>query len=144
MRKFPDAYKTFGNLAVLAQIQIAAVVNQDPVTASSIRLVCDDLRAQLSLPSDTPLERMIIEQCVNTYMLHYLIEIKYARLGLMSENNVWDARLQSSQTRFLRALESLARIRQLALPVMQINIGETQTNIANSPSPDPANLIDQQ
>jgi hypothetical protein len=145
LKKFPDAYKTFGNLAEMARTQITMSVNQDPITGSSIRIVSDELRQQLTLPTDTPLEHLIVEQCINAFMLHYLVEIKYARFGLTSETNVWDTRLQSSQKRFLRAVEALARIRQLALPVMQINIGETQTNIANSTNsvPTHTDIIDQ-
>lgn len=142
LRRFPDAYKAYGNLALHSQTKIADSLTSDPTGRSAFRLVASDLRRELSLPTDTALERLIVEQCISAYMLHYALEIRYTKFGFTSETTIWDARLQASQTRFLRAVEALARLRQLALPVMQINIAETQTNIA-APSSSAPNAIDQ-
>ena len=43
----------------------------------------------------------------------------------------WEKRLNAAQRRFLRACESLARIRKMKLPPMQINIAQQQVNQVN-------------
>jgi hypothetical protein len=40
----------------------------------------------------------------------------------------WERRLNAAQRRFLRACSTLARIRKLNLPPIQVNIGQNQIN----------------
>ena len=40
----------------------------------------------------------------------------------------WERRLSAAQRRFLRATETLARVRRLQLPAVQVNIAERQLN----------------
>ena len=43
----------------------------------------------------------------------------------------WDRRLNSAQQRYLRAVETLARVRRLAMVTpLQVNIGGQQVNVA--------------
>jgi hypothetical protein len=46
----------------------------------------------------------------------------------------WDRRYGTAQSRFIRAVESLARIRKLKLPNLQLNIGEKQINVSGLPA----------
>ena len=44
-----------------------------------------------------------------------------------------DRKLSAAQRRYLRACETLARVRKLRLPTLQVNIGEKQVNVAGWP-----------
>jgi hypothetical protein len=39
-------------------------------------------------------------------------------------------RIDSAHRRFLSAIATLARVRRVALPALQVNIGENQVNVA--------------
>ena len=42
----------------------------------------------------------------------------------------WERRLSMSQRRSLQACETLAKVRKMKLPSVQLNIGEKQVNVA--------------
>ena len=42
----------------------------------------------------------------------------------------WEKRLSGAQRRYLRACETLAKIRKMQLPMVQVNIGQQQLNVA--------------
>jgi hypothetical protein len=100
-----------------------------------LKLEAEDMRQSLARQEDTALEKLLIEQCVSNYIQHYAAEARYAmepRVGGSGAEYFWEARLSASQRRFLRSIETLARIRRAAAPPVQINIAETQTNISAS------------
>jgi hypothetical protein len=93
-----------------------------------------------------PLERLLIEQVVLCSLHMYLVAGEY---GLVVEPSIpqssidhWERRLSAVQHRYLRACESLARIRKLArtTPALQVNIathGGQQLNLlAGEPAVD--------
>ena len=43
--------------------------------------------------------------------------------------------ISSAQKRYLAAIKTLAVVRKLAVPVLQVNIARKQVNVAGSPSP---------
>jgi hypothetical protein len=52
----------------------------------------------------------------------------------------WERRLTSCQRRYLAACETLAKVRKLKLPAVQVNIGDKQVNVAGNlqaPKPNP-------
>jgi hypothetical protein len=50
----------------------------------------------------------------------------------LAVGDFWERRLTMAQRRYLRALETLARVRRLALPAVQVNIGAQQVNQLNT------------
>jgi hypothetical protein len=141
LAKYPAIYRDYGNLAPLIHTRIANAINAKPLIRESILLTANDLRAELTDPTDTPLQKFVVEQCITHYLLHSVTELYYIKEGFATYTTLWDARLESSQKRFLRALETLARLRQAPTTAMQINIAESQTNIVspnpNTPPSDP-------
>jgi len=45
----------------------------------------------------------------------------------------WERRLSMSQRRYLAACETLAKIRKMSVPALQLNIGDKQINVAGNP-----------
>jgi hypothetical protein len=96
------------------------------------------IRDQLGFAKAPMLERLLIEQVVTAWVRLSLCEIKYSHnmsgssVGI-PEADYWDRALSAAQRRYLRAIESLARVRRLKLPALQVNVAQAdakQLNVA--------------
>lgn len=103
---------------------------------ASLKTGWEQLQRDLARPSDGELERLLIQQIVLAWLKlaytehhhrHYL-----ANGGTLKECDFWERRLSAAQRRFLRAGETLARVRRLQLPAVQVNIAEQQVNQVNT------------
>jgi hypothetical protein len=80
---------------------------------------------------------MLIEQIALCWLRLSIVEVRHAdhttsgSIGI-SQADYWDRALSAAQRRYLRAIESLARVRRLLHPnAVQVNIGAQQVNVAN-------------
>lgn len=135
----PSLWQELGDLTAHALKRVAQFATPQAIGHESILLTAAELRRSLTLPTDTPIEGLLIEQCLTASLLHSIIQMRYINAqerGLdPREMTAWENQLSGSQRRLLRALESLVRLRNLSQPLMQINIAKTQTNIATTASP---------
>ena len=85
------------------------------------------------------LEKLLIEQVGLCWMRHYILEQRFTNVtmagGTIDALNYWERCLNASQRRYLRACETLARVRKIVrrTPALQINIaaqGGQQVNVA--------------
>jgi hypothetical protein len=92
----------------------------------------DLLRAELSGPTPTPLERLLVERIVACWLHLHHLEIIYANKESVSlELGAYYQRcLSAAQKRYLAAIKTLAVVRKLAVPVLQVNIARKQVNVA--------------
>ncbi len=92
------------------------------------------MKADHGYPDASPLEKMLIEQVLVCWLRLYWVECIFTQsMGKLSiqQGIYWEKRLSASQRRFLRACETLARVRRLASrtpEITQINIGQNQVN----------------
>lgn len=96
-----------------------------------------ELRDSLGYDTAPPLERMLIEYACVCWLRLAVMETRYS--CVVTANNTLaqvehtERRLTEAQKRFNRACESLARVRKLARPSVQINVaaeGGRQLNVA--------------
>lgn len=93
-------------------------------------------QAELGYGTATPLERLLIEAVTLTWIGYTNVERRAS--GIWSESHTvssgeyWDKRVSAAQRRYLRAVETLARVRRLQLPALQGNIGAQQVNQVNA------------
>jgi hypothetical protein len=96
-----------------------------------------DLREALGHDTAPPLERMLIEHACVCWLRLAVMEVRYS--CIVNANNTLvqvehtEKRLTEAQKRFNRACESLARVRRLSAPRVQINVaaeGGRQLNVA--------------
>lgn len=61
-------------------------------------------------------------------------DLRYAQAGNCSfpQANFHLKRQDRAHRRFLSAMKTLATVRKLALPMLQVNIGENQVNVASA------------
>jgi len=99
----------------------------------------DILAKQLGCDTAPPLERLLIEHLLIARLRLIYAETCYNQNVVgnsipLNQAEYWDNILSSTQARFLRAIETLARVRRLArnTPALQINIardGGKQVNV---------------
>lgn len=86
---------------------------------------------ELSRDTDTALERSLVEQAALFWLRLQCVDMAYTqhRDGTTESLDFWDRHLSAAQRRFDKACLDLAKVRRLALPVLQLNIaGKQQVN----------------
>lgn len=124
----------------LAKVTQQAIIEK-VATQPAIKLVVKDdvymLERGLGMDQAPMIEKLIIQNIVNNWLRLQWVE--YQVTGNMGEGvsreqvGWWEKRLSITQGRYLRALETLARVRRMALPDLQVNIakdGGQQINVA--------------
>ena len=100
----------------------------------SLKIRLKELRRELGYEEVPALERLLIEQVALCWLQHNLVEMRHAiamnKSITLDQGMYWDRKLAASQRRYLRACETLARVRKLTGATVQVNIGERQINLA--------------
>lgn len=124
-----------GDLAKQAQLTlIAKFTNQNLLLRESLTRKLEMLRAELAGPTPSALERLLVEWIVACWLhLHHLEQI-YAQNNSISLElaGFYQRSMSSAQKRYLAAIKTLALVRKLAIPVLQVNIARKQMNVAGS------------
>jgi hypothetical protein len=139
LAEVPDLWRITGDLAQVAQNQILDRLESGTYRES---VKCSLMIRRLELAGeDAPLvERLLAEQVVTSWLQLYLTQINYSSAfhGSVSAPvaDFWERRLSAVQSRYLRAIETLARVRRLLRPhAMQVNIGAQQVNVMGESKP---------
>lgn len=91
------------------------------------------MRAELTGPNATPLERLLVERIVTCWLqLHYAdIRLAQSEAKMTMEQGAYQEECRErAHRRYLSAIKTLATVRKLALPVLQVNIAKKQVNVA--------------
>ena len=106
-----------------------------PVVNAMLQANLEGRIRELSRPQDGPFQRLLVEHVALCLLRLQYVESEYNRVmnreHALPLGDYWERPLAAAQRRFLRAAEALARIRRLALPALQVNIGEQQVNVAS-------------
>jgi hypothetical protein len=95
------------------------------------------MREELAGPSPSPLERLLVERVVATWLQLHYFEARYAAIMgdlTMMQSEHHQKRIDRAHRRYLSAIRTLAQVRKLG-PALQINIGEKQINLAGGELP---------
>lgn len=92
------------------------------------------LRDELAGKDPTPLERLLVERIVACWLhLHHLEQIYANKDSISLElGSYYQRSISSAQKRYLAAIKTLALVRKMAVPVLQVNIAKKQVNVAGS------------
>ncbi|MDY3560234.1 hypothetical protein R5W23_001460 [Gemmata sp. JC673] len=91
------------------------------------------LRAELLGENPTPVERVLVERVVACWLQVQDAELRAAqgqKDTSFRQAEFHQHRMDAANRRFLAAVKTLAQVRKLAIPVLQINVGKKQVNIA--------------
>jgi hypothetical protein len=143
LRDHSDLWREHGDLAQIAAATLIQRLEALPHVAESLIHGWPAMKDELGYSDAPPLERHLIEEVVLCSMHKNLVAAEYsAAMGIstsQSSVNHWERRLTAVQSRFVRAIESLARVRKLArtTPALQLNVaahGGQQVNVVTDQS----------
>ncbi len=108
--------------------------NKDLASKELLRHQLESMRIEVAGENPSPLERLLAERVVATWLQVQLFEGLYA-VGMknetLSQGDYRQKRLDRAHRRHLSAVRTLAQIRKLG-PAVQINIAEKQINTAGT------------
>lgn len=137
LSKHPHLWRYVGDFMEQAALNLVDTMQSTPVARTAISAAADELPHDLALPGDGELERLLIQQIVLCWLRLAYVEHQFTGATMKGDNTMtqvqhWDKRLNAAQRRYLRAIETLARVRKLGVPAVQVNIAQQQVNQVNS------------
>jgi hypothetical protein len=124
-----------GNVAKIAQDSfVCALSGKDLVFRESLIAKLQALRDELNGQNPSAVERLLVERVVACWLQVQDADIRYAQAkGATFEQSNFDLRrMNGAHKRYLSALKTLAAVRKMALPAIQINIARKQVNQLNT------------
>jgi hypothetical protein len=130
MDRTPGYWETVGDLAQTARQSLIQTISGDNLLAQeAYDRKCAALTKELAGPQPSPLERLLVERIVLCWLHLYSTEALYAQhkqdLSLR-QAEFHQQRLSKAQARYLSAIRTLAQVRRLGVPAVQVNIGGQQ------------------
>lgn len=102
--------------------------------SETFRVQADTLRKQLQTEGDSPIERMLINRVVLDHLhalnTEHTLQKKMQSSLTFAAAEFYQKQAERAQRRLLRSIKSLAEVRKLLRPSVQVNIAERQVNIA--------------
>jgi hypothetical protein len=137
----PNLWRVAGDLAYRSQCRLLCNTRITVIIREGVVAGLAAMRIELGYGDAPMLEQMLIQQLLLSWLRLNLWEDQL--IGIQSQGmsldkaNFWDRRLSAAQKRYLRACETLARVRRLArlTPALQVNINTDsgqQVNIAGN------------
>ena len=129
LEKYPYLSSITGELAGQAEKEIIGHAYADqPGRTLALHKHCELQRDELGYKSATALERLLIQHIVLCWLRLYLTELRYEtamRDVTLTQGAYWEKKLSANQRRYLRSIETLARVRKMNINV-QINMANQQ------------------
>jgi len=115
-------------------VLVAKFCGKDLLVKEGLTRKLEALRAELSGANPTPLGRLLVERVVACWLhLHHLELIYAGKDSLPLPLGTYYQRcLSAAQKRYLASIKTVALVRKLAVPVLQVNIARKQVNVAGS------------
>lgn len=90
------------------------------------------LRAELAGNNPTPVERVLVERVLACWLQVQDAELRAAQAtdATIKQADFHQRRMDATNRRLLAAVKTLALVRKLAVPVLQVNIAKKQVNVA--------------
>ena len=133
----PGLWRAIGDLAHVTQHTVMQSNSFGPGLRTALEVGIKDIKREYGYEEARGLERMLIDQIVVTWLQLQRTQIRYESIlqqdVSLPRADYWERRVNAANTRYLRACETLARIRKLSRPsAVQVNIGRQQVNVAQT------------
>jgi hypothetical protein len=131
----PHRVESYGNLARQAERSfVDAVAGDNLGFKEGLTRKMEMLRAELAGPNPVPIERLLVERVVACWLQVQDADIRYAQAKDLSVKwyEYYQRRMNHSHKRYLSAFKTLALVRKMAVPVLQVNIAKKQINVAGA------------
>lgn len=133
-----------GNLAEQAEWSLVKELAGKNLTfREAIWCKLKTLRAELTGPKPTPLERLLVERVVACWLQLQDADVRYAQAGnlTLDQGDYYQRRQDRAHRRYLSAIKTLAVVRRLALPIqVDVNVAATVETTQNESPAVPSRL----
>ena len=134
VERLPELCDVYGNIADAAESALVDLyAGRSTGTRAALQRKLANMRVELAGPRASPLEKLLVERVVACWLQSYHADFEYvsALKGMPPKVVELHQRRQDRAARqYLKALRSLADVRRLLIPALQVNIGERQVNVA--------------
>lgn len=118
--KHADLAMYVGDLAIQARMQIVDNAMPKKGAALCIDVVFDQMVLDLGYKEAGPIEKSLIMHICLCWLRLHVCELRYESNAknnqTLTQGEYWDKKLSSHQRRYLRAVETLAKVRRLMQP----------------------------
>lgn len=124
-----------GNLARRAQEAfIVAMAGTNLALQIAVTKKMETLRSELAGPSPTPIERLLAERAIACWLQMQDADLRFAQAKDQSirQAEFMQNRMDRAHRRYLSALKTLALVRKMAVPVIQMNFAKKQVNVVGA------------
>jgi hypothetical protein len=138
----PVLFDLAGDLANMSRLTlIDKFSGKNQVVKEALTQKTQLLLAEVAGPTPTPLEKLLASRIVSCWLHVYHLEQIYANKDSMALELAqhYQKCIDRAHKRYLSAIKTLATVRKLALPVLQVNIARKQFNMAG-----PGAIIDKE
>ncbi len=130
----PALWRDLGDIAAHARMAIIEQASgNDLLAQDAYRRNVDRLRTELAQPTDTALEHLLIERIVTCWLqLGYADALAAQNASKLDRDwaDYYQRRIDRAHRRYLSAIKTLATVRRLLTPAVQVNVAEQQVNIS--------------
>jgi hypothetical protein len=139
----PDWWKHVADSAVRAQqawVTLAAGETR-LLSQGAIERMLRAMQESLAGPNPTALEQLLIDRILACWLQVQHADTRYVERAMYSErlsfqeSEFLQRRQDRTQLRYLQAIKTLAQVRRLAAPVLQVNVAKSQLNVATAAAP---------
>ena len=129
-----DFWLQVGDYAGMVEKRILdSQVGQNLLMREGVDRRLRSMRKELAGSEPSPLERVLVERVVACWLQVQAAEMLFNRGGISFEQADHDQKvIDRAHRRHLSAVKTLAVVRRLQVPAMQVNIAEKQVNVAGS------------
>ena len=140
-RDNPDLWRSVGDMARQSEGRLIDGMTDQPAARVAILHGVTRMRDALGEEEATPIECLLIDQVILCWLNLNWVQHTYA--GIMAKSITltigvyWEKRLSTAQARYMKAIETLAKVRRLSKATpLQVNIGGQQINVAGGGATD--------
>jgi hypothetical protein len=131
--KDPALTNEWGDLARVTQRGlIERHARSNALLREALRSKIELMRTELAGPIPTSLECLLIDRVITCWLHLHWLESTFSiddRMGLHLQAH-FQRCISAAQKRYMHAIKTLAQVRKLVVPVMQVNIANKQVNVA--------------
>jgi hypothetical protein len=127
-----ELVESLGNMALQVEMNLIKNAAGDNLAfKEGLGYKMAKLRAELAGAGSPPLERLLADRVAICWLTLHGVEVRFAQSGdlTIKQADYWQRRINSAHKRYLSAIKTLATVRKLALPALQVNIARKQVNV---------------
>jgi hypothetical protein len=132
MDQAPGFWEQRGDLAHATQTAlIQHVTGKNLMVQETVSRKCAALTQELAGPTHSPLERLLVERIVLCWLQLHTAEVSYLLTKELTFQQAafHQQRISKAHAHYLSAIRTLAQVRRLGVPTIQVNVGQQQVNV---------------